>query len=529
MTQYFPSTIRYIFDPEKGLIQEIGEPSTVIFASGTIVEVSGVFAYVPEDPANWSAVPTNLIEAVDYLAAGSGSGGGGGGSPGGANGDIQYRVNAGTFGGTSKITFVGGNVFVTGSFFGDVVGTSSYATTAAYLENNLNLASVLTYEGGLFPNTATAFGNWDDLWTAYQASTGTVDIYVLGGFTLFPITPVTYSFRPNTKLKGLTGTYGVSTFINTGDNVCFENLYNFEGIQLTHEGNLAPLLVYNSPTYTYPNVFLNRSTFWCSGSAPMISWSQDKNSGQLNIELLSVSSFTSSNGPVFYNSGSGIFNSRINLFLGQGCQVFANSVAGNASSEVELQLRDGTAIFNKQQPGLSGTLNGASMPLASDTLFEVNFSENAIVSKQVATSRIIQGFDPPSPFGIPAQVINPGTFTTTSSVPLLIFSSSVPPVISALFNLDILARESTTPGVSFDSYAAEVKGLVTCDAINGLQFGALGLTASFEDRTPGASTWTFSSSINTPAAGDFNLYVIGENSKTINWTLIQRAVLGMGI
>lgn len=132
MTQYYPSTIRYVFDPDKGLIQEIAETSTVTFASGTIVEVSGVFAYVPEDPSQWSTVPTNLIQAIDYLAAGSGSGGGGGGggAPGGSNGDIQYKVNATTFGGVNKIRFVGGNVFVTGSFLGDVVGTASYATNA---------------------------------------------------------------------------------------------------------------------------------------------------------------------------------------------------------------------------------------------------------------------------------------------------------------------------------------------------------------------------------------------------------------
>lgn len=131
MTQYYPSTIRYVFDPEKGLVQEIAETSTVTFSSGTLVEVSGVIAYVPEDPSQWSTVPTNLVEAVDYLAAGSGSGGGGGGgTPGGSTGDIQYKVNATTFGGVSKIRFDGADVFVTGSFLGNLVGTASYATSA---------------------------------------------------------------------------------------------------------------------------------------------------------------------------------------------------------------------------------------------------------------------------------------------------------------------------------------------------------------------------------------------------------------
>jgi hypothetical protein len=106
MTQYFPSKIRHIFDPEKGLVQEIGDPSTVTFASGTIIEVSGVFAYVPEDPSQWAAVPTNLIQAVDYLAAGSGSGGGGGGGT--INGSIE--VNEIAFGTATGVISGSGNL-----------------------------------------------------------------------------------------------------------------------------------------------------------------------------------------------------------------------------------------------------------------------------------------------------------------------------------------------------------------------------------------------------------------------------------
>ena len=106
----------------------------VILNSGSTFDLNGAtIPYTPEDPSQWSEIPTNLVQAVDYLAAGSGSGGGGGGgggTPGGSNGDIQYRVNGTTFGGVSKIRFVGGDVFVTGSFLGDVNGTASYATNA---------------------------------------------------------------------------------------------------------------------------------------------------------------------------------------------------------------------------------------------------------------------------------------------------------------------------------------------------------------------------------------------------------------
>lgn len=145
MTKYYPSNIKVTVDPEKGIVQEVGDVATFTFISGTTVELEtgAIIAYTPENPGDWSSVPTNLVQAVDYLAAGSGSGGGGGGggAPGGSNGDIQYRVNSSTFGGTSKIRFDGANVFVTGSFLGDVVGTASYATnagnalTASFVQN----------------------------------------------------------------------------------------------------------------------------------------------------------------------------------------------------------------------------------------------------------------------------------------------------------------------------------------------------------------------------------------------------------
>jgi len=134
---------KFIFDKNTGFNQiRIGEQEESVIEfnadkvqliSGSTIELDGgTIAYTPENPGDWSTVPGNLVQAVDYLAAGSGSGGGGGGggSPGGSDGDIQYRVNSTTFGGTSKIRFDGANAFVTGSFLGDVVGTASYAINA---------------------------------------------------------------------------------------------------------------------------------------------------------------------------------------------------------------------------------------------------------------------------------------------------------------------------------------------------------------------------------------------------------------
>lgn len=196
MTAYYPSNIRCIFDPEKGLYQEVGEPSTITFASGTIVEISGVVAYAPEDPTQWSTVPTNLIQAVDYLAAGSGSGGGGGGSaPGGANGDIQYKLNATTFGGVNKIRFVGGNVFVTGSFLGDLAGTASYATNAG---NSLTASYVLNAVSSSFATSALTASYVLNAVSSSFATSALTASYVLNAVSAsFATNSLTASFVQN--------------------------------------------------------------------------------------------------------------------------------------------------------------------------------------------------------------------------------------------------------------------------------------------------------------------------------------------
>lgn len=198
MTQYFPTTIRYVFDPVKGLIQEIAETSTVTFASGTIIEVSGVFVYVPEDPSKWSTVPTNLIQAIDYLAAGSGSGGGGGGSPGGSDGDIQYRVDGTTFGGVSKIRFVGGNVFVTGSFLGDLAGTASYSTNAG---SALTASYVLNAVSASFATNALTASFVQNAVSSSFATSALTASYVLNAVSSsFASTALSASYAANADL-----------------------------------------------------------------------------------------------------------------------------------------------------------------------------------------------------------------------------------------------------------------------------------------------------------------------------------------
>jgi hypothetical protein len=61
------STIKVTYDPVRGLIQEYGEP-TFTFQTGSTVSFDGPISYTPSDPDNWRPVPSDLVQAVDYLA-----------------------------------------------------------------------------------------------------------------------------------------------------------------------------------------------------------------------------------------------------------------------------------------------------------------------------------------------------------------------------------------------------------------------------------------------------------------------------
>lgn len=65
MTKYYPSNIKVTVDPEKGIVQEVGDVATFTFISGTTVELEtgAIIAYTPENPGDWSSVPTNLVQA----------------------------------------------------------------------------------------------------------------------------------------------------------------------------------------------------------------------------------------------------------------------------------------------------------------------------------------------------------------------------------------------------------------------------------------------------------------------------------
>ena len=95
-------------------------------------------------PVSASAVGYDFVQGnYIYYATGSDSwvtappNGGGGGTPGGSFNQIQYN-NSGNFGGVTNLTWDGATLNATGSFKGNLDGTSSYATnaaTASYVQN----------------------------------------------------------------------------------------------------------------------------------------------------------------------------------------------------------------------------------------------------------------------------------------------------------------------------------------------------------------------------------------------------------
>jgi hypothetical protein len=56
-----------------------------------------------------------------------------GGEPGGESRQIQYN-NSNTFGGVPTLTYDGETLRATGSFFGNLTGTASIASTASYID-----------------------------------------------------------------------------------------------------------------------------------------------------------------------------------------------------------------------------------------------------------------------------------------------------------------------------------------------------------------------------------------------------------
>lgn len=76
--------------------------------------------------SNISISPTSGTGSVTISATATST------PPGGSTYQIQYN-NAGSFGGVPNLTWDGSALNATGSFLGNLVGSSSFATTASYI------------------------------------------------------------------------------------------------------------------------------------------------------------------------------------------------------------------------------------------------------------------------------------------------------------------------------------------------------------------------------------------------------------
>ncbi len=204
MTTYYPSNLKITFDPIKGIVQEAGDTSTVTFASGSTLEVSGAFAYTAQNPGDWSSVPTDVLQAIDYLAAGSGSGGGGGG------GGETVIADGGTITGTYEGNVLckgnaslAGNVTVEGRLLvlGNLTNDSGYSLTVRenlvvqnmyFTHSDPNAAQQdITVDGDMFVNGALDFQQsglvqamirvGGDLVGTYGAAGSVINAYGLDG------------------------------------------------------------------------------------------------------------------------------------------------------------------------------------------------------------------------------------------------------------------------------------------------------------------------------------------------------------
>jgi len=200
--------------------------------------------------------------------------------------------------------------------------------------------------------------------------------------------------------------------------------------------------------------------------------------------------------------------------------VQANTLAGDAGTNINVNVKDASNEFSFTQPLHSGTINGNSFD-ASNAL-GLSYPNTNIGANEIFASQL--NIFSPQPSSALVGLFQAFNTTTTSSVGVAFSQISIPPVISAMLEVYIVARDIASSDTSAWKYKAMIFGDGT-----GAYSGSLGLVQDFHDNTAGASTWDISSSFNSPASGDVRFYAIGENSKTINWSLYQTVTVVTGV
>jgi hypothetical protein len=235
--------------------------------------VSGSITYSPEDLLNWSAVPSNLRQAVDYLAAGSGSI---------ASGSIQsYHIASGAVGSTqiqagavstTQLSLTVLNVLPSDTQANALSGSSGTPSTT-------NL--FMTQEGGSYTGPVT-FNQ-----TASFNSTATFNSITGSAITFYDSSSNSTTFVTNTSYNQPT-----MIFYSSG---AYENSGSGQTVEMSSNN----FTFINGPTYTTSsttNIDATKITFNNTSVATYPTFmdysSKAESGGEINVSFLTAGGMT---------------------------------------------------------------------------------------------------------------------------------------------------------------------------------------------------------------------------------------------
>ena len=208
--------------------------------------------------SSWATTASNAITASHALNILS---------PGGSNGQIQYRLSSTQFGGVSSLTFTGGILRATGSFtgslIGELIGTSSWAVSSSRAITASNALTASFLPTGTYNITAS----W-----AQSSSRAITSSYVTGS-SFTSTNPALSSSYALTASYALTSAGGTSvTIINNANNNIITatgaaNTLNGES-NLTFDG--STLAVTGRVTATSFTGSLQGTSSWAASSSRAI-------------------------------------------------------------------------------------------------------------------------------------------------------------------------------------------------------------------------------------------------------------------
>jgi len=104
---------------------------------------------------------------------------------------------------------------------------------------------------------------------------------------------------------------------------------------------------------------------------------------------------------------------------------------------------------------------------------------------------------------------------TTAPGPIVAFSSSIPPVITALFDVYVAARDETFG----DAKSWHARGQLSCKAGPVCAWGPSGIVTDWTESDPGAGPWGWGILLNSPAPGDISFVISGDAVLPVDWSI----------